>query len=135
MYILPDTSIWITFFNNPRSAIAEKLYSLIEEDRIIICPPVYQEILQGTKDQKSFQTLSEKLTSLAQLKADPYVAAAGAAQIYSSLRQKGVTIRKSNDCLIAWYAINHNVPIWHQDRDFEMIASQENLIIFPFPFT
>lgn len=132
MYILPDTSIWITFFNNPQSAIAEKLYSLIEEDRIIICPPVYQEILQGAKDQKSFQTLSEKLSSLAQMKADPYTAAIGAAQIYSSLRQKGVTIRKSNDCLIAWYAINHNVPIWHQDRDFDMIASQENLIIFQF---
>lgn len=135
MYILPDTSIWITFFNNPQSSIAEKLYSLIEEDRIIICPPIYQEILQGTKDQKSFQTLSEKLTSLARLKADPYIAAEGAAQIYSSLRQKGVTIRKSNDCLIAWYAIKHNVPIWHQDRDFDKIASQENLIIFPFPAT
>jgi hypothetical protein len=135
MYILPDTSIWITFFNNPQSSIAEKLYSLIEEDRIIICPPIYQEILQGTKDQKSFQTLSEKLSSLARLKADPYIAAEGAAQIYSSLRQKGVTIRKSNDCLIAWYAIKHNVPIWHQDRDFDKIASQENLIIFPFPAT
>jgi hypothetical protein len=135
MYILPDTSIWITFFNNPTSPTAEKLYSLIEEDRIIICPPIYQEILQGTKDQKSFQTLSEKLSSLARLKADPYIAAEGAAQIYSSLRQKGVTIRKSNDCLIAWYAIKHNVPIWHQDRDFDKIASQENLIIFPFPAT
>ena len=135
MYILPDTSIWITFFNNPQSVIAEKLYSLIEEDRITICPPVYQEILQGTKDQKSFQTLSEKLSSLARLKADPYIAAEGAAQIYSSLRQKGVTIRKSNDCLIAWYAIKHNVPIWHQDRDFDKIASQEKLIIFTFPTT
>lgn len=132
MHILPDTSIWITFFNDPTSPIAEKLFSLIEEDRITICPPIYQEILQGTKDQKSFQTLSEKLTSLSQLKADPYLAATGAAQIYSSLRQKGVTIRKSNDCLIAWYAINHNVPIWHQDRDFDRIASQENLIIFTF---
>jgi predicted nucleic acid-binding protein len=135
MYILPDTSIWITFFNNPQSSIAEKLYSLIEEDRITICPPIYQEILQGTKNQKSFQTLSEKLSSLARVKADPYIAAEGAAQIYSSLRQKGVTIRKSNDCLIAWYAIKHNVPIWHQDRDFDKIASQEKLIIFTFPTT
>lgn len=135
MYILPDTSIWITFFNNPQSSIAEKLFSLIDEDRITICPPIYQEILQGTKDQKSFQTLSEKLASLARLKADPYLAATGAAQIYSGLRQKGVTIRKSNDCLIAWYAINHNVPIWHQDRDFDKIASQENLLIFSFTAT
>ncbi len=135
MYILPDTSIWISFFNNPTSAIAEKLYSLINEDRIAICPPIYQEILQGTKDQKNFLLLSEKLSSLTRLTSEPYEASIGAAQIYSNLRQKGVTIRKSHDCLIAWYAIKHKIPIWHQDRDFDMIASHENLSIFSFPST
>jgi predicted nucleic acid-binding protein len=130
MFVLPDTSIWITFFNNPTSAIAEKLYSLIGEDLIIICPPIYQEILQGTKNEKDFQILSQRLSSLARLDADPYEAALGSAQIYSSLRQKGVTIRKSNDCLIAWYAIKYNIPIWHQDRDFDLIASQGKLKIF-----
>lgn len=130
MFILPDTSIWITFFNSPSSDISEKLYSLNDEDLIVICPPIYQEILQGTKDQKSYQLLSEKLSSLTRLNADPYEAALGAAQIYSSLRQKGITIRKSHDCLIAWYAIKFNVPIWHQDKDFEMIASQGKLKIF-----
>lgn len=133
MYILPDTSIWISFFNNPASAIAEKLYSLINEDRIAICPPIYQEILQGTKDQKSFLLLSDKLSSLTRLQSDPFEASIGAAQIYSSLGQKGVTIRKSHDCLIAWYAIKHTIPIWHQDRDFDMIATHENLKTFSFP--
>jgi predicted nucleic acid-binding protein len=130
MFILPDTSIWITFFNSPESAISQKLYSLIDEDLIVICPPIYQEILQGTKDQKSFQLLSEKLSTLTRLNADPYEAAVGAAQIYSSLRQKGITIRKSHDCLIAWYAIKYNIPIWHQDKHFEMIASHGKLKIF-----
>ncbi|WP_310099556.1 PIN domain-containing protein [Algoriphagus sp. 4150] len=130
MFVLPDTSIWINFFNNPYSVISERLDILIDEDLIVICPPIYQEILQGTKDEKSFQILSQKLSSLTRLNADPYEAAIGSSQIYSGLRQKGVTIRKSNDCLIAWYAVKYNIPIWHQDRDFDMIANQGILKIF-----
>jgi len=123
MYVLPDTSIWISFFNEPSSPNSERMSKLILEDRVCICPTVHQEILQGTKDQQRFQILSEKLASLNQLKSDPYLAASGAAQIYSSLRQKGVTIRKSNDCLIAWYAIKFDIPVWHNDRDFDLFAS------------
>ncbi|MDR7128780.1 putative nucleic acid-binding protein [Algoriphagus sp. 4150] len=67
---------------------------------------------------------------MTRLNADPYEAAIGSSQIYSGLRQKGVTIRKSNDCLIAWYAVKYNIPIWHQDRDFDMIANQGILKIF-----
>lgn len=130
MFVLPDTSIWITFFNNPNSTIAEKLTSIIDEDLVVICPPIYQEILQGPKDERDFQILSQKLSNLTRLNADPYEAALGSAQIYSSLRHKGLTVRKSNDCLIAWYAVKFNIPIWHQDRDFDMIASQGNLKIF-----
>ncbi|WP_192347694.1 PIN domain-containing protein [Algoriphagus sp. Y33] len=130
MLVLPDTSIWINFFNNPYSVISERLDTLIDEDLIVICPPIYQEILQGTKDEKDFRILSQKLSSLTRLNADPYEAALGSVQIYSGLRQKGVTIRKSNDCLIAWYAVKYNVPIWHQDRDFDMIANQGILKIF-----
>jgi predicted nucleic acid-binding protein len=132
MFVLPDTSIWINFFNNPYSTISERLDLIINEDLVVICPPIYQEILQGTKTEKDFQILSQRLSSLTRLNADPYEAALGSAQIYSGLRQKGVTIRKSNDCLIAWYAIKYNIPIWHQDRDFDLIASQGKLKIFNF---
>ena len=130
MFVLPDTSIWISFFNKSDSSVSEKLATLIEEDLIVICPTIFQEILQGTKDQESFQLLNQKLSFLTQLQADPYEAAIGAANIYFSLRKKGITVRKSNDCLIAWFAIKFNVPIWHQDRDFDSIATLENLKIY-----
>lgn len=130
MNVLVDTSIWIAFFNNPESANAEKLAQLILEDSICICPAIHQEILQGTKDQASFETLNEKLISLRQLTRDPYLAATGAAKLYSDLRKVGVIIRKSNDCLIAWFALQYDLPIWHQDRDFDLIASQAGLKIF-----
>jgi predicted nucleic acid-binding protein len=43
------------------------------------------------------------------------------------LRKAGVTIRKSNDCLIAAYAILGDLYLLHKDRDFEEISKQFNL--------
>ena len=36
-------------------------------------------------------------------------------------RRRGITIRKSVDCMIAAVAIEHNIPLVHSDRDFDPI--------------
>jgi hypothetical protein len=33
----------------------------------------------------------------------------------------GIEIRKSNNCVIAWYANNNKLEIVHSDRDFDLI--------------
>jgi len=50
---------------------------------------------------------------------DLYVSAA---DIYRLGRRKGVTIRSGVDCLIAAIAIRNAIPVWHRDRDFDVIA-------------
>jgi len=50
--------------------------------------------------------------------------------IYRSLRKEGVTIRKTNDCIIAAVAVENCVPLLHSDRDFDLIASGTKLRIF-----
>jgi predicted nucleic acid-binding protein len=45
-----------------------------------------------------------------------------AAAIYRKLRKNGITIRKSNDCIIAATALEHHCPLLHNDRDFTPIA-------------
>ena len=45
-----------------------------------------------------------------------------AAKIYRTLRRKGITIRKSNDCIIAATALEHHCQLLHNDRDFTPIA-------------
>ena len=40
------------------------------------------------------------------------------AQHFRILRQKGLTVRKTIDCLIATWCIAHQTPLLYADRDF-----------------
>ncbi len=44
------------------------------------------------------------------------------AEIYRNLRKKGITIRKPLDCMIASTAIENDMPLLHNDKDFQPIA-------------
>jgi predicted nucleic acid-binding protein len=53
-----------------------------------------------------------------------------AAELYALGRRKGFTIRSGVDCLIAAIAIKHGLPVWHNDRDYELIAEFSNLSLY-----
>jgi hypothetical protein len=52
-----------------------------------------------------------------------------AADIYRKLRKQGITIRKSNDCIIAATALEHHCLLLHNDKDFAPIAKHYSLKI------
>jgi predicted nucleic acid-binding protein len=45
-----------------------------------------------------------------------------AANIYRTLRSRGITIRNSVDCMIAAVCIEHKADLLHNDKDFDYIA-------------
>ena len=117
-----DTSVWIDFFKGNNSEQTRLLVYLLENDLpVYYCPVILQEVLQGIKKDTEFEEVKDVFTVLNKLYEDPYQAATGAAEIYRNLRKKGITIRKGNDCLIAWYGIKNHFEIIHRDRDYEMI--------------
>jgi len=61
------------------------------------------------------------------LRFDPIDASIGASEIYRTGRKIGITIRKSNDCLIAWHAIEALIPVLSSDWDFEKIRQFTSL--------
>jgi predicted nucleic acid-binding protein len=120
--ILIDTSVWIDFFNGIESDNTKFFTEYLENDSpIFICPIIIQEILQGIKSDKEYRQVQDYLFALNVLNDDAIEAALGAIKIYRQLRQKGITIQKSNDCLIAYYAIKYSLKILHKDRDFDNI--------------
>jgi predicted nucleic acid-binding protein len=53
-----------------------------------------------------------------------------AAELYRFARSKGVTIRKTLDCLIAAPCIRANASLLHADADFDRLATCSALRIF-----
>ena len=100
---------------------------------LYITSTILQEVLQGVREDKLFGQVKANLISLPVLKLDPVEVdtsqAIGAAELYRSLRKKGITIRKPNDCLIAYYAIFYDIPVLHNDIDFDQIALHTSLRI------
>jgi predicted nucleic acid-binding protein len=132
MNIIVDTSVWIDSFN-PKIKTPEKdiLKQLIQRDApIYLCPIVYQEILQGIREDKTFERIRFILQQYRMLDLDLMYLTTHAIDLYRHLRKKGITIRKSIDCLIASYAIITDMYLLHNDGDFTQIARESKLKIF-----
>tara|TARA_B100000989_G_C19420686_1_gene418499 strand:+ start:491 stop:889 length:399 start_codon:yes stop_codon:yes gene_type:complete len=126
-----DSSVWVEFLNKTDFHLGHLLRKrLMANEDVFICPPIVQEVLQGIKNEGLFNEIQDLFSSLEQLPAFNYISAIEAAKLYRSLRKKGTTIRKPNDCLIAWYAIHHELTLVHNDRDFDLIAEHTPLKTF-----
>ena len=127
--ILVDTTVWIDFFADravPHVAALERM--LFDEEDLCTCGIVLTEVLQGLrKDDDCRRTLDcfDALLFLP-MSRPTFI---HAAQLYRSLRHKGLTIRKPADCMIAAVAIEHGAALLHHDRDFDVLASHAGLKI------
>jgi len=129
--ILVDTSVWIGFFNGVDSPAVRSLAELIEgEEELFISEYILAEVLQGFKKDRDFELARRYLLSfpICFLKGlDSYIRVA---QIYRRCRKKGVTIRKTVDCVIAQTAMENDLLLLHDDSDFDRIASVCPLAIY-----
>jgi len=63
--VLIDTSILIGYFRGIKGEPYDKMDFLISQDVPMgICNLVYQEVLQGAKDEREFDTLKEYLNMM-----------------------------------------------------------------------
>jgi len=120
---LVDTSVWIDFFKANANPAVERLKTLLTTGVDIgISTAILQEILQGTADRQQFaQYRTYFETQQIYLPPDPVKAAIAAARLYFDCRRQGITVRSSNDCLIAQIALDNGLILLHNDDDFRRI--------------
>lgn len=119
--IIIDTTVWIDFFAGNSESHVNYLVELIRHDEdICICGVILMEILQGIRDNNQNKKTAAYLKNLLYLPMN-YDTFIQSAEIFRSLRKKGITIRKPIDCMIAAVSLEHNIPLFHNDRDFDYI--------------
>ena len=125
--ILVDTTVWIDFFTGrPRPHVATLEQLLQTGEDICICGIVLAEVLQGIRSDSEYTKTKDYFESLVFLPMT-HATFLRSSQMYRALRKKGVTIHTPLDCMIASVAIEHGVPLLHNDRDFDKIANHTNL--------
>ena len=125
-----DTSVWIDFLRGEKNTLTNKLLLLMDTNDIIVPPIIVQEVLQGVIDKKLVDVIENLFLGFKFISYDEYEAAFESAALYRFLRKKGVTIRSSNDAMIAWLCKNYNLQLLHNDRDFTNISKHLSLKIY-----
>ncbi len=127
--ILVDSSVWIDYFNGRKTWQTDLLENLFSNVPIIIGDLILTEILQGFRSDNDYKTAKSFLSDLPFRQMGGYQVAVQSAQNYRALRKKGVTVRKTIDVIIGTYCILEDLPLLHDDRDFEPMVSHLSLKI------
>lgn len=117
---LIDTSVWISVFRDRTGVVRQSLEAIINDKSIFLNRFTQMELLQGCRDEREWTLLETYLQEQDYIESTPNTWVA-AARIYYDLQRKGLTVRSSIDCCIAQLAIEHQLILVHNDRDFETI--------------
>lgn len=120
---LIDSSVWINYIRGVKNPQTDFLHASILEGGIQICtcPTIIQEVLQGFRGDEAYQKFKKMFLQLDILLIPEPTASIQAADMFRTLRKKGLTVRKMNDCNIAQCAMAFDLELVHNDLDFQLI--------------
>ena len=116
--ILVDTSVWVNYFNGISNRETDLLDNKLSDDFIILGDLILLELLQGFRndnDYKQALSILDLLDKKDLLNSSTVIAYA---DMYRSLRKRGITIRKTTDTIIAGFCILNNIQLLQSDRGF-----------------
>ena len=125
--IVVDSSIWIDYFNGTISNETDWLDDSLGIEPIIMGDIILAEVLQGFQNEKDFKTAKKLLIGCPFMDMIGQELAIKSAMNYRSLRQKGITIRKTIDVMIGTFCIHNNFFILHNDKDFDPLEKHLKL--------
>lgn len=125
--IIVDSNTWADFFNGTSNPHVRRLDAALEEEEdLAVIPVIITEVLQGFRTDSGFRRAKRGLVALPVIQPD-VDCHVRAAQLYRSLRKKGVTVRGPVDCIIAQSCIAIGAVLLSPDADFRRIARNSSL--------
>lgn len=126
--ILADTSVWIDYVNGNINAHTDTLDAALFAGTVAIADLIFLEVLQGFKNDKDYVQARDRLAKLDQYSIFNSSMVERCAENYRDLRKKGITVRKTNDVIIATYCIEYQLPLLYLDRDFDPFVKYLGLV-------
>lgn len=117
--ILVDSTVWIAYFNGQITLETDFLDKILAEQLILVGDLILCEVLQGFRADRDYEQARRALGRFKQVSMLNVQLAIKSANNYRTLRKRGITIRKTIDCLIATFCIEAGHQLLHADRDFD----------------
>ena len=114
-----DSTVWIDYFNGSLNARTDYLNHILDKSPILIGDLILAEVLQGFRRDPDFEQVRRSLARFLQVNMVSPSLALQSARNFRLLRQKGFTVRKTVDSLIATYCIENDHELLHNDYDFD----------------
>ena len=113
-----DSSVWIDYFNGVVTPQTDLLDAALGRRELGVGDIILCEVLQGFRRQRDFDRARTALLRLPVFTLGGVELAIRSAQNYRDLRGRGITIRRTLDCLIATFVIAQGFSLLHSDQDF-----------------
>ena len=113
--ILVDTSAWIELLRaSGHPAHVTLKHHLQRRSPLATTEPVMMELLAGARSGKERAKLRARLVALPRVALQGLPDFESAAELYRACRDRGATVRKLIDCLIAAVAIRESATVLHK---------------------
>jgi len=117
--VIVDTTVLVDYLGGLRNAETEYFDRELGRQRFGLTDLILCEVLQGIRDERSFKRVLRELRKFEIFDTGGQNLAVTAANHFRNLRQRGRTVRKTIDCLIATFCLLHGHSLLHRDRDFD----------------
>ena len=117
--LLVDSTVWIDYFNGQITPQTDYLDRILPLQSILVGDLILAEVLQGFRSDVEFERARRAFGNFPQITMVNPDLAVASVRNYRRLRQRGITVRKIIDCLIATFCIESGHELLHADRDYE----------------
>ncbi len=127
MMVIIDTTVWIEYLRGAENPETHWLERELGRQRLGLTDLILCEVLQGIPDSTLFGQVRDELLKFHVLQTGGADLAIAAAQNNRELRQRGYTVRKTIDCLIATLCLQTGHKLLHRDHDFDLFEKELGL--------
>jgi predicted nucleic acid-binding protein len=130
--IIVDSTVWIDYLGGIRTPHTDWLDRELDHQRLALTDLILCEVLQGIREDTVFKQVRDTLAQFDLIETGGEDLSIASAQNYRTLRARGLTVRKTVDCIIATACITQSHALLHNDRDFDSFEKHLGLqVIHP----
>jgi predicted nucleic acid-binding protein len=121
--------VWIEYLGGAVNPHTDWLDREFQRQPLGLTDLILCEVLQGVRDESAFKRLRRELSRFDIFPTGGEELAVASAQNYRLLRERGHTVRKTIDCLIASFCLLDGYALLHRDRDFDAFEQHLGLAV------